>query len=563
MAADVARDADSDDLAPGDTAGGIGRHGSVGVLAALLAGAGVVHLVMVPAHAGGGSWLDPVGFTVAGWFQLAVAAVLLLGRGSRGWYVATAVGNAALVGLWAWSRTTGLPFGAHEGVAEEVSLVDASVVALEVLAVGLAVALAAAPRRARAGGTVGPAMASVAVLALVTAVVLSPDARTHGGGGDDHHGAESAAGGHDHGSGLVGATAAVDGSHEEQMASIDRRRCDLGFNPRAYWEGADAIGVDTYAGGAMAAHETVDPVQVAADDPFGGRGSPGLDRLVAATSLAGDGENAAASLVTALSDASGQDYRAWLRWMRVTGAAGGGHEHGGSTATSAAPDDNEGHGGHAGPQPWVAMVDQSDCVELARELDLARDTALQYPTAADAMAAGWVRVTPYVPGIAAHYMRFVYVDGTFDITEPEMLLYDGNGPEAAVVGLSYYVLQDGDAEPTQGFTGPNDHFHRHVGLCTKPGAGVIGDSTTTPEECEALGGRKSNGSRGWMNHVWVIPGCESPWGVFSGATPLLDQDLVMASGTDGGGCAGSGVSRRYDLRPGGRAPVTPGEQAGG
>ena len=28
-----------------------------------------------------------------------------------------------------------------------------------------------------------------------------------------------------------------------------------------------------------------------------------------------------------------------------------------------------------------------------------------------------------------------------------------------------------------------------------------------------------------MSHAWVVPGCESPWGVFSGATPVLDDDL--------------------------------------
>jgi hypothetical protein len=30
-----------------------------------------------------------------------------------------------------------------------------------------------------------------------------------------------------------------------------------------------------------------------------------------------------------------------------------------------------------------------------------------------------------VPGIAAHYMNFSLVDRTFNVEEPEMLLYDG------------------------------------------------------------------------------------------------------------------------------------------
>ena len=32
---------------------------------------------------------------------------------------------------------------------------------------------------------------------------------------------------------------------------IDRARCDLGFNPKAYWDEAYAMNVDTYGGGSM------------------------------------------------------------------------------------------------------------------------------------------------------------------------------------------------------------------------------------------------------------------------------------------------------------------------
>ena len=154
---------------------------------------------------------------------------------------------------------------------------------------------------------------------------------------------------------------------------------------------------------------------------------------------------------------------------------------------------------------------------------------MKYPTVADANAAGWFRVTAYVPGIAAHFMNFGLVDGTFEIDKPEMLLYDGTDPDSSSSALSYYVRLDGTAEPTQGFTGDNDHYHRHFGLCIGQG-GVIGDSTTTEEECAARGGVKSKGTEGWMSHAWVVPGCESPWGVFSAVNPILDGTLGAASG---------------------------------
>ena len=73
------------------------------LLAGLTGGAGVIHLVMVPAHAGGGSWIDPVGFAVVGWLQIALAVVFLLRRGTRGVAVATAALNAAALAVWIWA----------------------------------------------------------------------------------------------------------------------------------------------------------------------------------------------------------------------------------------------------------------------------------------------------------------------------------------------------------------------------------------------------------------------------------------------------------------------------
>ena len=50
-----------------------------------------------------------------------------------------------------------------------------------------------------------------------------------------------------------------------------------------------------------------------------------------------------------------------------------------------------------------------------------------------------------------------------------------------------------------------------------------------------------------MSHAWVVPGCESPWGVFSAASPLLDDDLGRDGEASSGGCVASGVRDRYDL----------------
>ena len=187
------------------------------------------------------------------------------------------------------------------------------------------------------------------------------------------------------------------------------------------------------------------------------------------------------------------------------------------------------------PDPWNPLTDPDECAALADELARAKEVAATYPTIAEAEAAGYRKVTTYYPGIAAHYMNYGYVDGDFELEKPEMLLYDGDGPTAGIVGLSYYIMKDGDDEPTEGFTGDNDHYHRHVGLCFRDGV-VAGGSSTSEEDCGAIGGRKSDGTAGWMSHVWIAPGCESDWGVFSGANPAIKVRGLDTSAPAEPGC---------------------------
>jgi hypothetical protein len=502
------------------------------LLASLLGSAAAIHLVLVPTHAELSN-VDAVAFAVAGWAQLCLA-VAVAAWPTRS-VLKAAVGVSLLtLGAWIVSRTVGLPFGSHAGTAEDVDalgLFTAGVEAGALVLAGLALARPGLGAKASNETLTFGSLVPLALLVATTVVIASPDTRTHA---HDDEGEAVAA----------------------ELASVGADRCDLGFNAAAYWRETDLAGLDTVTGGMLADRTAASaaghddghdhgsgPAPVAAStattlpDPTEGRGSKELDHVIAQSQ--GEGELGAAAAVVALAEVSDETYDMWLQRLHLLG----GHDHG-----SGAPDDNGGHGGHLGPQPWIAMTDQAQCDTLATELERAREIAMSTPTAADAEAAGYRMVTPYVPGIAAHWMKFDYVDEEFHLEEPEMLLYDGNGLEAGIVGLSYYVLQSGEVEPSQGFTGPNDHFHRHVGLCMRNGV-TIGDSTTTKEECEALGGRKNDGSRGWMNHVWVVPGCESPWGMFSGANPLLDSALAENSGSNQG-CDGSAVFDRFDLSPG-------------
>jgi hypothetical protein len=509
------------------------------LLAAINVACAAIHFAVILEHSDG-ALIVPLGFAAAGWFQLAVAGALVLRKPTPFVYGAALLGNLAIIVVWIFSRTAGLPWAPYNGVAEDVGTLDLVATSLEAAAVVLALYLLLAP--SKAWSMQAPALiVGVAAITLATVALVSPH--------EDHHGnaatTVSAAGGHSHG-GSSGATATTGDDHAAEMLRIDRARCDWGFNPASYWDEALQMNVDTHMGGKMAEAHAPDPASdAAAPLAFDGRGSEQLDRLVSLTSQSG-GEGAAARLIVELANSDDETYSAWRQWMANNASAGHGHD---------APADAEGGDagvptmGHAGPQTWQAMLDPRLCDELRDELDLARETALKYPTVADVTKAGWTRVTPYVPGIAAHYMNFGMVDGEFDIEEPEMILYDGSEPDSRVIGLSYYTRLDGTQPPTQGFVGPNDLTHRHFGLCVN-NTGVIGDSTTTDEECKRMGGAKLSGFDGWMMHAWVVPGCESPWGVFSAVNPLLDRDLGEASGTNDGGCSASGVRDRYALSAG-------------
>jgi hypothetical protein len=153
---------------------------------------------------------------------------------------------------------------------------------------------------------------------------------------------------------------------------------------------------------------------------------------------------------------------------------------------------------------------------LAEQLTTARDHGMQYPTVADATAAGYRLAGGFAPGSGAHYIGGAMTGGgAFDPNAVQSLIYDGTSPTSKIVGLMYYAM--GNAP--EGFAGPNDHWHRHSSVCTKFAGGQIdvpfpADADVTKEQCTAVGGTFMS-ITGYMVHAWVIPGWESPQGVFS------------------------------------------------
>lgn len=186
---------------------------------------------------------------------------------------------------------------------------------------------------------------------------------------------------------------------------------------------------------------------------------------------------------------------------------------------------------------WKPMTVKSECDALALQLQLARFVAARNHTAAQARANGYTRTgeTP-LGGVGVHYQN-TSLTGTFDPEKPAQILYDSTAPNAPIVGLSYFVAKTGNTPPA-GFVGPNDRWHRISHWCLDPlnGNTLIAAQVLSQQECEDLGGTHLVNPGFWTLHVWVVPGCESSWGVFSPSNPRVSYVPNVTTGMKSKGC---------------------------
>lgn len=194
------------------------------------------------------------------------------------------------------------------------------------------------------------------------------------------------------------------------------------------------------------------------------------------------------------------------------GTSAGGHDHHGSR-----------------PQTELTPAERTILTDQQRA---ARAAVERYPTARDAMAAGYSQATDWLPCIGTHYANLSLID-RFDPGQPSELLYNGNGPDAPLIGLSYVVVSKSGAP--EGFAGTNDVWHQHlsrVGFCLDSQGLVIED--VDDARCVARGGHIGGETEAaqeafagvplqdiWMLHDWIAPGWESAWGVFADENPDL------------------------------------------
>ena len=137
------------------------------LLVAGLVGSAVIHAAVVPEHRA--EWASAGSFfillTVA---ELAVAGLLLLTVRPGALLAAAAVSAGPLL-LWAWSRTTGLPFGPEAGLPEAVGLADVAACLLEVVTLTLALALLRESTWTRRPNPPASHLPRLALVALVAA----------------------------------------------------------------------------------------------------------------------------------------------------------------------------------------------------------------------------------------------------------------------------------------------------------------------------------------------------------------------------------------------------------
>ena len=111
-------------------------------------------------------------------------------------------------------------------------------------------------------------------------------------------------------------------------------------------------------------------------------------------------------------------------------------------------------------------------------------------------------------GIGAHYFEGATgLSGAepFDLLHPNILLYDGEGPDAKFAGVSYFV-----AGNVEGFAGSDDVWHSHPWVCVYKGIATLTEDDSplwySKAECTAAGGRVMKQVADKMLHVWIGPG---------------------------------------------------------
>lgn len=175
-----------------------------------------------------------------------------------------------------------------------------------------------------------------------------------------------------------------------------------------------------------------------------------------------------------------------------------------------------------------APLSYNQCMTVAMQFDKAKAYAEQYPTLGDAVDAGFDNTFNFIPGMGTHHgldsispelladpsfdplhpiIPNSPIDDVFDAAQPEFLQYNGNGRDAVLVGMSYYVRTD-TGRPPEGFVGNNDWWHHHPTLCLDRTTAVASSPNISDATCASRNGVNVHLQDYYMLHLWVVDDLE-------------------------------------------------------
>lgn len=231
---------------------------------------------------------------------------------------------------------------------------------------------------------------------------------------------------------------------------------------------------------------------------------------------------------------SSPDTRPW--WCHSTGDGGHGHD---------------GHNAYEGVTK--GMLSWEDCFVVSAHFDLAVAYVNQWPTEGEAEDDGWHQVVGYATGMGTHHADLsglpdgwltspefdpddpsfpgTRLDEAFDPTQPEFLMYDGNGRSARLTGMAWWVKTT-DGHPPPGFEGDNDWWHQHPLVCLNTTAFTYMGENRTDAQCASLGGVNVDFSDWWMVHAWIVEPWLVQYDVFTNHHPCLSSSGPITDTSD-------------------------------
>ena len=143
---------------------------------------------------------------------------------------------------------------------------------------------------------------------------------------------------------------------------------------------------------------------------------------------------------------------------------------------------------------------------------------MRYPTVADATAAGMFLAGGFAPGSGAHYIAISGISGSgpIDVDEGELLHLRGHEPRLADRRLD--VLLERERRGLRRSQRPLAPAQQRVHQLERPerrSRGAVPRRRRRDRQAVRGAGGRLMPITGYMVHAWVVPGWESPQGVFS------------------------------------------------